>query len=1018
MCVFLTPQRAAAPAAETTLRHLLKKHGLAAVDNSGSTAGAPLDTARHFVLATETGTVVLWNSVPERPVALADVCWTSRGLTVPSAMVVSLDPRGQKALLFMTDGQVGAEELRKLQKTVEQTLHMVMVCVIFSSRPPLQVRDVNVSVFMSHFAAADQALLLSLSPLSGADDPDLRLLAIRGDAWSAALPGCPALRPDAPISSFPAVSYEGHLAPLPCVERPPLPLGALPLGDGRLLDTWALLSCPKEEFAAALASLSTDDRWELARVNFTRGSLRDWTKRLNDALASVDGRAAAEAQIGEPTANALLGRLHALIAAGHGGSASANALREQLRRAFVEGAARERGRTIIARDAAREVRAALNCALKACTAVEKAERGSLAELGVLSNRAMRAEAVKGRRLQLSELDHSGAPLATCDVLFDEGVPVGAMLACMVPDRANENTGDFVLDSPLYAGTHPRNALIENGLYGLPSRAADEIERSGFSPPTRTSTVVCLPFVPLSSASNLEEVHCRLCEAFTMGLRMEHVWGLAVGAAWAACERPWALAGTPMGEMLRYFIGQVMQHVPVAATHRLNIDRAPAAYSRLIARALDDPALTQHTPFCETAVMLCLLWLHRGRETVTDDAITGAMMARLATVVAQSHLAWRKAQSKAGCKNLWDHRGATSSAALTATLYETRVAACSGRLVPIVGTARLVRDGCDLERLLPMKFLSLLRAYCATASLRLESFCTPALTIAVFATLEKVVCGSMSDAAAVGAVRQIAAAELSTAGCRMATEAEALEVLRLKYDALQTKDQYVPRFATPYGQSVLFFDIGDGKDAAVAYMLAGHSTGAPKSDADWTALVEHIRAERGLLMQREYATEKDGSFTPATRTTAFARTISETYARKHAQGAALEDLSDANKTGEFVHDVVSALVSRAGKSAGNIHHAGCEQIVLALLPSLLECVARFGPPSYAGDRKGVPLVTRLRLELGERDPASLTLEDAPAVVAVGIEEDEAGKLAALRVALKLRASARTAAGAHSAVFSSE
>lgn len=988
-----------------SLGELMRRNSLAGVDNSGSTSGVPLGLAKAFVDEVQPTSVQLWNSCVSSRVPPAAVSWRSTGGTSPSNFARQLDPGNLAAFVFMTDGQVYGSEITGLANEAHKTATVPSVFVIFAASSPSFVAQVNISVFMSHFTTADQAILLCLHCLRVPNKDamfDLKLLAVRGDEWRRTLPECPALEPNAQIDAFPSVSFSRHLAPLPCVVRVPRAAGAFTVEDGRILDTTVLLSV--SDVSDALSTLTANDFDQIARMYHTAGRLNEWFAKLQVALTSLERRTETveRAAVRQSNVNVLLRRLRAALEHDSTGT-EATALRDQIRREVADDAARQQDATLSARSDTRDARALLNRAMASCTAIRNVG-ASLSALGVLSNRAARATTFQDERAKLATLDMHKAPEAACDIML-EVCPVGTMLACMDDERASANTGDFVIDSPFQAGRKTENILFDNVLIGLTDGTADRIEMSGRSPTTRTPTAVCLPFVSLASQENRNIVLERLCAVFTKGRRMAHVWAIAIGVAWETCQtKAWAAADSAMGRLLRYFIAEVMHHVPVAADHRLNLDRSPAPYQRVIVRILNDSTLTQHTHFSEASLMLSLLWDHRDGTTVADDDIVRAMIARAATAVPQCHLAWLKAQVKAKCKDLWKDCGATSLAALTSSVYETRVAEGSGKCVPIAGRGFLVND---LTLIFPTSFVSSLEAFCLTTKQSLATFCTPALTIAIFATLEKVIVSSMTDASAVDAAREIAGPQLRPDTCRVATEDDAIDMLRRKFTWARTAYTEVPPFATHMGQSSVFFYRGDGpQQRSVINMLEGCHLDSELSGDRFEAMAAHVRTVRGQLMQREYATKESGSFDTHTTTTAFARGMVDAFVAhyaNHADSGPAIDLNNASEVGKFVHKTVSMLMARTG-NAGNLHHEQCEQVVLALLPSFMECVARDGVPCISG--KGPSLIDRLRLEIGERDVASIRVEDAPLPVPVVVGSDEEEKLAALRVAFNMQARALT------------
>lgn len=80
----------------------------AAVDNSGSTAGATLKVAQVFVDNLGVSLVSLWNSFCDRPMAREDIKWRSTGCTDPSKVFhpVCHVPENAPVFVFATDGEV------------------------------------------------------------------------------------------------------------------------------------------------------------------------------------------------------------------------------------------------------------------------------------------------------------------------------------------------------------------------------------------------------------------------------------------------------------------------------------------------------------------------------------------------------------------------------------------------------------------------------------------------------------------------------------------------------------------------------------------------------------------------------------------------------------------------------------------------------------------------------------------------------------------------------------------------
>ncbi len=643
----------------------------------------------------------------------------------------------------------------------------------------------------------------------------------------------------------------------------------------------------------------------------------------------------------------------------------------------------------------RQPRAMINAALAFVTALETSGM-SAASLGRLSNRAGRAKTISRTEVvPLAELGTDGAPHEVDLISLEEG-PVALCLSVMT--NTEDNTSDFALDQGLVVGQRDVNAVFEPTLVSL--SIADRIEECDKSPLTRQSLSVCLPIVKLADNRNRKAVYQRLCLVFMNELAMPHVWLIALGSILRTLEtRAWAdPRDTPVGRLLSWFAGQILEHVVISAGNRLSPTAALTVGQALTAMYQTD-ILTVHSSINEASTILRILHRFPAPAAISDAALRRSMLARIATGIAQSHRNWLQANHTAQ----WNDQGPTSLAALTTAVNDTRVTE-SGAHVPIAGTGRTVER---LDPLLTPSDIIAVVAFVNELGVSVDDLMTPGLTLVVLGTLDRLTNPHVSSSQAVEVVRAapMVAAEMSAATAGTATLEDARDALHKRLAWAWVPVTPMSPFTTPYGPSVLWFYAPNG---AVINMTHGFVTSAdeqaeaPKEMVE--RLTEHVRKVRGLLMQRYFATTATGSLIAGTILVPLQRAMVD----EHAFGPqAANELADVEQRARFIHRAVQRVVGRRGDSIGNVHSESLEREAVVLLPSLVDTVNAFLPTvdARASPASGItPLSRRVALELGTRSPDCL----GPALPPVWVPHDDPDVVVALDRVLRERTSARIAA----------
>ena len=314
-------------------------------------------------------------------------------------------------------------------------------------------------------------------------------------------------------------------------------------------------------------------------------------------------------------------------------------------------------------------------------------------------------------------------------------------------------------------------------------------------------------------------------------------------------------------------------------------------------------------------------------------------------------------------------------------YSNRLAGC-GAYVPISGTGRVVES---LEWLLPSEEIAAVNTLAQAMNRPIEGFVTPGLTIVVESTLLSLTSPHVSATAAVDLVRRFssaAAAEMDPRMSGIVTYEEAIGTIRRRLAWARTPLSPMPPFTTPFGPSVFWFYRGDG---TIVDMTQGFYTIPGKAEEDCQQflerLTEHIRATRGMLMSREYATATTGSFLKRTIASPIHRVVADEF---HVTFIMSENLQEPQAAAQFVRCAVQRIVGRTGTSAGNVHAANLERKAAITPPSLLNAVNAFGRDRTRAEPRPLSLIRRVELGLGNRSVENLA--EPPAPIWVPVDND--------------------------------
>ena len=821
------------------------------------------------------------------------------------------------------------------------------------------------------------------------DETNCRLVAVKG-TWSSVL-RAPEITDALRICDCPKVTVH-ELRQLPSMVTKPVQYGQLPLDGERCLDLDRLMQL--KDGRELIAQLSEFDLENVARAQLALGRLSVWRAVLNRWLTLCDQESLDQVEDAASTANgvvrSILGRIRNAV-----NETERAELNTELQRAMQKESKVEREMREDTKRMHRGPRAIINAALATINALEKSGM-SAASLGKLSNRAGRSNAINRTDVVLlGDLLTEGAPQEEDVITFEES-PVAICVGVMT--NVDENTSDYALDQGLVVGQRDINAVFEPCLISL--SVADRVEESDMSPLTRQRMSVCLPIVSLADERNRRAVHQRLCLVFMNGLSMQHVWMIALGSILRTLEtRTWAAPGdTPTGRLLSWFAGQIMEHIVIAGGNRLS-PHASLPIRQAFVGIYQTDVLAVHCSLIEAAAILRLLHRFQAPAPISDKALRGAMLARIATGIVQSHRGWLQANSAAP----WDDQGPTSLAALTSAVYDTRVTE-TGAHVPIAGTGRLV-DRLDLV-LNPVDFRAVV-AFAGGLHISVEDLITPGLTLVVLAILDRLSNPHVSSTQAVNIVRDepLVAAEMSaiTAGTATVDDARAALDLRLAWARVPLTP--MSPFTTPYGPSALWFYTPSGTIIDMTQGFRVRTEEEQTVDGEMIErLAEHVRAVRGSLMQRYYATGPTGSFIAGTLVVPLQRALVD----EHAFGPdPVNQLLDDDQRAKFIQRAVQRAVGRNGESKGNVHSEVLEREAVMLLPSLIDVVNKFLPDLDARVEPcggNIPLIRRLELELGDRSLDALGSPPSP----IWLPRDDPELLDTLDRVQKERTVARIAA----------
>ncbi|KAJ3027237.1 UNVERIFIED_CONTAM: hypothetical protein HDU68_004194 [Siphonaria sp. JEL0065] len=962
----------------------------AAVDNSGSTAGSLLQTARRFVDVLEVSQVSLWNSTCDHAKPRARVSWRSTGGTEPASVFAPICkvPSNAQCLVFMTDGEV--YNTASLAAHSNVTAHLPTLLVIFRRTPTADtlVSSCNVSVLMAHFTAARNAAVLVIhepsfvtslvSSLWGNDSLTIRVVAAKG-LWLDHL-NPPPITDSLRLDECPSVSLDAIRA-LPSVVGTPMRAGTLALNNEFSVDLDQLLLL--EDGRSLLNQLTETNLEDITRAYFALGRLSALRNVLNRWLVLCNQDSVAiQAEATSTTDGvimALLSRLrHATT------DTEQSALRAEIQSIMQSGVSTSQEAAGQATQTLRSPRAAIGAALAAMAVLESSGFSATA-LGRLSNRAARARTInRSEIIDLATLDTAEAPEEQDLITLCDG-PVALCLRAM--ENTDDNTSDFAMDQGLVVGQNDANAVIEPALVAL--EAADQVESTDSSPLTRRRLSVCLPIVCLANARNRQAVFQRLCLVYMDELALPHVWLIALGSILRALETAaWAAPGTPTGRLLDFFAGQIMEHVVLAEGTRLS-PSASLPVNEAFASIYRTDVLVVHSNVIEAAAILRLLRRYGAPAAISNASLIAAMRARVATAIPQAHRAWLF-QNQA---NPWDDQGPTSLAALTTSLYDTRLSA-SGIHIPIAGTGHLVER---LDSLLSPPAFQAITRFATAFGMTTEDLVTSGTSLIVQATLSNITSPHISSTQSVELVRAspLAAPEMNatTAGT-VTTREDALGAIQSQLAWARLPIWPLSPFTTPHGPSTLWFYAPDGQ---VINMTQGFTVypDEPREEVLYR-LTEYVRASRGLLMQRYYAAAASGALVEGTRVAPMHRAMADEF----AAGTSVEDVA------AFVYAAVQRVSGRTGQSAGNLHSEVLEREGVMLMPSLRDSINAF-PNAVANAAAAggvVSLITRVGMELGEREPDHLG--EPPA--AVWVPQDDVEVMETLNRVLRERETARVAA----------
>ncbi len=265
-----------------------------------------------------------------------------------------------------------------------------------------------------------------------------------------------------------------------------------------------------------------------------------------------------------------------------------------------------------------------------------------------------------------ELDLTGAPKPTCDILFDE-MPC-ALLAHTLGDP-EENTGDFTLDDPLRFGFGNMN-IFSGQLTGL--EVSKQMLARGENPFTRKDVFAVVPLVDLSIVGNRDIVYKLLCDVYMGGLSLgSAVWLLH----FAVCDTHLGVDGCEHPEAWQYSIDQMLDNCKSTPTFGGEGETVP-----LIVAMETYAALGEMERLSKSFSTVCLMarHLHARSRAVPGELIKWCSQSLLKAIVSVI-----LAKAKDGTKKAFD-------LAFEELCYETKYK------IPIMGSQHVVSEGTVID----------------------------------------------------------------------------------------------------------------------------------------------------------------------------------------------------------------------------------------------------------------------------------------------------------------------------------
>ena len=928
------------------MKTILASAGVAFVDISYSTEGAVLRTEKEFTQDLNPKQTALWGTTCSRLAPTSNIEWRASGGTTPTCIFRQYPevPDDWGAFVLVTDGEVHETEVRRLSAVAHKTAHLPTILAIAVEFLPQTIARCNVSVLYSHFVAAQTAALIVVH------GERLHVIKAKGE-WEDAFGDLPDLQEHTQFSEFPCIDVNA-LHALSARRKTLQPANTIRLTSGGK-DRWLHLDLLLQttDVGGVREEISDSEMEDVVRMCNSNGRLGEVRKWLDLLSASLNARVATLvdtlvdiSDAAPPTdITSLLSSLRL---------ATDDAERDKIRNQLMTGQAAVANASVSAaneaRSTMRDARAFVGRALQAVTELQKAGM-SATVLGRLSNRAQRADVVRSHDEPLTSFDLDGAPRAECNVMLEPGAV--AILIRKVPERfVEDNTADFAIDFPLCTAANSANDVFTPDILGISDGTADKIEESQVSVLAREQTVVAIPIVSLADARNQAAMFRRLCRAFTNGLKLGHVWQIALAAITQAMEtKAWASDTQPIGELLHFLGSEIMTHVLIRQGSRLAPHRA-TLISAAYAECIDKNDFLRDYPLNGTVT--CAVALLRWTST-PPAKILACIRVRAHLAIAQQHREWIRAADRVNF-------AACSPAALWRSIFDVRVGT-SGALVPIAGTHQIPTSWHGVLRHESVAQLARFVAFANDPSLKTaDDLIVPGMAIVIRAVLATIAHPHISAARAcelplgfhpaVAPEWEPSLVGLTTSDCAKHTLAEWLTWARTPMHPL-------PPFATPYGPSLIFFYHGRFSGGMVTNMTDGFEWSAVGDESDddrFERLASHVRMVRKQLLHVEYDYSADGTFVrDKTTSSPLHRAMSDVWAEN-------ENLTPLS--GEFVAAVVQRIVDRG---LGNRANDCLEHDVSMLCHSL----ARFNRPlpSFLPGRfnESRSVAARLKLELGGR-----------------------------------------------------